>query len=215
MEDSVIRTKYMQYKNSAKKRNLVFDISLFTFTYKIQQPCYICGKKSIKGSYNGLDRVDNKVGYVKHNLSACCWNCNRSKSNLPVEEFKNWITNFGEVKDSLNYREATVSIWENKDSSSDYHVSLVGDQRKKILNTIWDNIRAMSEYGFNDGNDIFRAFKVYDFIMKFNLEVKDFIVHFIRFVDMEKNGEIKSSNIEQKLDPIYVKMMLQEFGIPK
>lgn len=35
-----------------------------------------------------LDRKDNTLGYLKENLVACCWECNRMKSNVySYEEF--------------------------------------------------------------------------------------------------------------------------------
>ena len=48
--------------------------------------------------YNGIDRINNKVGYVLKNCVSCCKNCNRAKSDLSIENFNNWIKNL-----SINY----------------------------------------------------------------------------------------------------------------
>ena len=37
--------------------------------------------------YNGIDRVDSKIGYVEGNIVPCCEKCNFMKSNLEVDVF--------------------------------------------------------------------------------------------------------------------------------
>lgn len=41
--------------------------------------------------YNGIDRVDNSVGYVLSNCVPCCSTCNRMKGTMSSEEFKEKI----------------------------------------------------------------------------------------------------------------------------
>lgn len=41
--------------------------------------------------YNGLDRVDSSQGHDLNNVVSCCYACNWSKSNLTVDEFKEWV----------------------------------------------------------------------------------------------------------------------------
>ena len=41
--------------------------------------------------YNGLDRVDSKLYHTIDNIVPCCYDCNRAKNNLSVENFLKWI----------------------------------------------------------------------------------------------------------------------------
>ena len=41
--------------------------------------------------YNGVDRVDNSLGYIKENCVACCKICNNAKSTLSISEWQEWI----------------------------------------------------------------------------------------------------------------------------
>lgn len=39
-----------------------------------------------------IDRVNSCLGYISTNVVSCCKICNSAKSNLPLIEFENWIT---------------------------------------------------------------------------------------------------------------------------
>lgn len=41
--------------------------------------------------YNGIDRVDNKRGYVIDNVVSACNICNRAKGDMSQQEFMYWI----------------------------------------------------------------------------------------------------------------------------
>lgn len=41
--------------------------------------------------YNGLDRVDNRKGYTRSNVVACCKWCNIAKRERSVAEFAKWV----------------------------------------------------------------------------------------------------------------------------
>jgi DNA-directed RNA polymerase subunit RPC12/RpoP len=85
------------YKLSAKKRNIEFKLSNEEFFKLTQQPCYYCGKElsmSIKSKYNngdyiynGIDRINNNIGYIIENCVPCCNICNIAKSDNTYEEF--------------------------------------------------------------------------------------------------------------------------------
>jgi hypothetical protein len=89
------------YKNSAKKRNIEFQLVSEDIENLIKKPCTYCGSlpkekelKYIRGIQyprNGIDRIDSSIGYVKENLTPCCNVCNIMKSTLSTEEFKNHI----------------------------------------------------------------------------------------------------------------------------
>lgn len=90
--------KYLIYNHGAKKRGYLFDLSFDQFTILINQPCTYCGQ--IKS--NGVDRIDNSVGYTLENSAPCCSLCNDIKKDRSVKEmythilkmikhtFKNW-----------------------------------------------------------------------------------------------------------------------------
>lgn len=79
--------KYLQYINGAKVRNYVFELSQDQFNELRLNECYYCGDN---GS-NGLDRVDNTIGYTVDNVVACCGKCNKAKHALTLDEFLSLI----------------------------------------------------------------------------------------------------------------------------
>lgn len=101
---------YLAYKTNASKKKLDFFLTKEEAFFLFKEPCFYCGRKDYnksktrkrKGrkelkdrleiySYNGIDRIDNSIGYTKDNCVACCKICNISKSDLSLEEFKNWL----------------------------------------------------------------------------------------------------------------------------
>jgi hypothetical protein len=92
------------YKNKAKKRGLQFNIGSEDFFKLITSNCEYCGttplnvkvdsrKNSNNNSflYNGIDRINNNVGYVLDNCVSCCFVCNQAKHTLNVDFFKSWV----------------------------------------------------------------------------------------------------------------------------
>lgn len=89
------------YKSKAKERNLEFSLNIEDFIELIGLECYYCGEKNTncmktwenepKFYYNGIDRIDNLIGYTKNNCVACCKFCNFAKNTLSQEEFYSWI----------------------------------------------------------------------------------------------------------------------------
>ncbi|CAB4125206.1 Cytidine and deoxycytidylate deaminase domain containing protein [uncultured Caudovirales phage] len=85
------------YNISASSRGHTFLLSKEEFEYLINQSCKYCGDKSSntcsienrEGSYkyNGIDRIDNNIGYEINNVVTCCTTCNRMKNTLGIENF--------------------------------------------------------------------------------------------------------------------------------
>lgn len=70
------------YKNSAQRRGyewLLTDEQALTL---FSGPCFYCG-----GPGGGIDRMNNKVGYVIENCASCCSVCNFMKGGLSSDEF--------------------------------------------------------------------------------------------------------------------------------
>jgi hypothetical protein len=41
--------------------------------------------------FNGIDRVDNEIGYIASNTVSCCWTCNKLKGTMPYSEWMEWL----------------------------------------------------------------------------------------------------------------------------
>jgi len=96
-----MRALIRRYKNSAKRREIEYKLTEKQFRKITQQNCYYCGAKPNNISindrcngvyiYNGIDRINSKKGYTLNNVVPCCRVCNRAKSDLNLQEFKDWI----------------------------------------------------------------------------------------------------------------------------
>lgn len=76
------KIKLSVYKSNAKKRGLLFEVSLEQMRLFVSGKCYYCGSQS-----SGIDRVDNSLGYVEGNMVGCCGVCNHMKHTMSKEEF--------------------------------------------------------------------------------------------------------------------------------
>lgn len=60
-------------------------------------------------SYNGIDRIDNEIGYVLGNCITSCLICNRAKGTKTFEEYTSWLClvaqNLGIILPSNPFRE--------------------------------------------------------------------------------------------------------------
>jgi ribosomal protein L34E len=81
---------YADYQTSARKRGILFDLEFDTFCEITSKPCEYCNVVS-DDEVNGIDRVDNNIGYVVENAVACCGMCNKMKSDYTFDEFKKHI----------------------------------------------------------------------------------------------------------------------------
>lgn len=92
---------FLTYKRTAKKRKIKFDLDYLDFKNITKSKCAYCGiapeqvhkKAGTNGEYvyNGIDRLDSNVGYIKDNVVPCCKTCNYAKRIMSVKEFKEWI----------------------------------------------------------------------------------------------------------------------------
>ena len=64
----------------------------------IYKPCFYCDKSGVNFNsrvgvpYNGLDRVDNDIGYIFSNVVTCCIKCNTAKLDYAQKDFIEWIS---------------------------------------------------------------------------------------------------------------------------
>lgn len=59
------------------------------------------GKKSTPYIYNGVDRINNRLGYTTKNCAPCCLLCNQAKRSLALKVFSEWVRRLV----NFNYRE--------------------------------------------------------------------------------------------------------------
>jgi len=78
-----------------KFKKFIFELTKEEMMKLVIQPCFYCGLESSNKvkrkygefQYNGLDRIDNSVGYAKNNILVSCRHCNALKMDvLSVEE---------------------------------------------------------------------------------------------------------------------------------
>lgn len=108
---SLKRAVVLAYRTNAAKKGLVFDLKEEDIFDLIFKDCYYCGvapsnclkTRKRKGRiyrperdqeliYNGIDRIDSKVGYIKSNCVPCCCICNISKNDMSLEEWQGWLS---------------------------------------------------------------------------------------------------------------------------
>lgn len=88
---------YNRYACTARNRGYVFNLDKDQFKTITQSICHYCGiepkqiadKGTASGTYlyNGVDRVDNNLGYEPYNVVPCCTACNMMKRLMSKQEF--------------------------------------------------------------------------------------------------------------------------------
>ena len=100
-EDRAWNDAYTLTRGQAKARGIEFKITRDEYVELSKLDCRYCGappvlkapmgKQQRRVTSNGIDRVDNDIGYVYDNCVPCCEMCNRAKRNVQVAEFVAWI----------------------------------------------------------------------------------------------------------------------------
>ncbi len=98
-------TIHSNYRSRAKKKKLEFTLTFEEFKSMVTSNCHYCGlepnkcrmdrTKSRQGlsriNFNGIDRVNNEMGYTIKNTVTCCEDCNKAKRNLSYNQFLDLI----------------------------------------------------------------------------------------------------------------------------
>jgi len=99
LEKSTLRKLLKRYSGSAKNRNLPFFLTLDQFELLVSSSCHYCGDSPSRDiclktafsveriKFNGIDRMDNSLGYTPDNCVPCCTRCNYMKRDLNYLEF--------------------------------------------------------------------------------------------------------------------------------
>lgn len=85
------------YKENARQRGHEYSLSKEKFNELISNNCHYCGISPSKKfsarygwadiTYNGIDRMNNEIGYIEENCVTCCTDCNYLKNKRNYKEF--------------------------------------------------------------------------------------------------------------------------------
>lgn len=98
--ESAFNLLYKRYSIScAKSRDLTFNLDKELFKKIVISDCFYCNKspkqivrnRESKFIYNGIDRVDNSVGYIESNVVSCCKKCNTIKGSITIDIAKKML----------------------------------------------------------------------------------------------------------------------------
>ncbi len=104
---------YNHYKQSSKTRKIEFTLTKEDFKSLVLLNCFYCNKPPSSKykmnkcttvplrtfTYNGIDRVDNSIGYTKENSVTCCRRCNQMKNDMNLEE---WLVHMKRILDNVD-----------------------------------------------------------------------------------------------------------------
>lgn len=100
-EKGLINSLYAIYRQSAVVRGLSFGLTKNQFIKLTKGNCHYCGEEPSQEFrrshsdkpyiYNGIDRMDNAIGYVFENCVSCCGMCNMAKRDISTKDFREWI----------------------------------------------------------------------------------------------------------------------------
>jgi len=110
-KEALLKNAYADIRYLQNKRwSLGSVISFRLFKKLIFMPCEYCGvahskelndykrcsKDKISDTViyvNGIDRLDSSEGYVEGNVVSCCIMCNRTKMDMPNDDFQKYLDN--------------------------------------------------------------------------------------------------------------------------
>lgn len=110
-QEAMMKVQYSHLKRRHKQNGMIGDVLDFeTFSKISKSKCKYCGleyskeikdrlnesksKKSLSDEVlkiNGIDRIDNNIGYTKENSVPCCKYCNFAKHTMTEADFYSWI----------------------------------------------------------------------------------------------------------------------------
>lgn len=90
VQNHPIERAFSVYKSSARKRNILFELTYEQFSSLYDKNCFYCGEKldTIR-----LDRLDPNCSYNYCNVVSCCSKCNYFKNILNINQFWTFIYN--------------------------------------------------------------------------------------------------------------------------
>jgi 5-methylcytosine-specific restriction endonuclease McrA len=96
------------YKAAARRRNYAWELTDAQFDALIQNACHYCGEppsfrkdwKRFSDAFkcNGVDRMDNSLGYADANCVTACKDCNRMKGTMAYADFIAFLKKAGQFQ---------------------------------------------------------------------------------------------------------------------
>lgn len=124
------KSKIEDQNKSAKRKYKAFELTLEEFSDLVTKPCYYCGSEptsdnvwnksgkrktiSEEAKFNGIDRIDSNIGYIKDNCVPCCKICNRMKSDLTTTDFWSHINRLY----NIHFNKSSTTIERHKSEPS-------------------------------------------------------------------------------------------------
>lgn len=100
-EKALWRRVFNGYRKNAETRGILFDLTFDQVSALGEQDCHYCksppsnvahsGRGPSRLLYNGIDRLDNSLGYITGNVVPCCKICNYAKRDMTVAQFLCWV----------------------------------------------------------------------------------------------------------------------------
>lgn len=85
--DHASRSSVFEYMARAAKKGLEFALTVDEFEQIASGACHYCLASPSSTHVNGVDRMDNELGYTRCNAVACCKECNHMKADMSAEQF--------------------------------------------------------------------------------------------------------------------------------
>jgi hypothetical protein len=112
-EGSALRKEFGHVRAGAVQRGHLFTLDFESFRNLSQMNCCYCGTAPARDVstkhemllVNGIDRIDNNIGYDSANVASCCTTCNYMKRALGREEFLAHIERI-----SMHQRRSRIAI---------------------------------------------------------------------------------------------------------
>jgi hypothetical protein len=149
-------SSYGVYKNTAEKRNIIFELTTDEFYTLKNSFCYLCGVESSSIHTNGIDKIIPTKGYVFDNCAGCCRECNFLKSTYNTEIlFKKFKEIYENKKDAISILYKQLIIRKN--------IGLYFNKNKNLFNYFYN----LEYLDYGEWNFIYdETNKVFEFVKK-------------------------------------------------
>jgi len=84
---ATVHGMFLHTKRGARDRGINFEITEDFVGHLTDQNCRYCGTETTTTCRNGIDRLDNAIGYIETNVVSCCGTCNSMKKCLDPRTF--------------------------------------------------------------------------------------------------------------------------------
>jgi len=78
---------YNTYRARILKHKWTFELSEEEYFQLLSMPCHVCGKESVNGHQNGIDRNGTEPLYKMDQCKPLCRQCNHMKRSVPLSDF--------------------------------------------------------------------------------------------------------------------------------